>query len=390
MQKRKELGLKLVFCYSLLLNSGAAFIWPLVTMYIDNYLHKSLLVSGLSLLCITGSTIVGNYVGGYLFDRWSAYKTAIIGITISTLAVLMLVFFHGWPTFALLLMLVGIGDGINLTLLNSYATRIKSRDARSVFNILYVGLNIGVVIGTAMVGYLLQYGVAKVFMVALLFYLALWILTVTYFNVDFTNADVVEHTTMNDNMTKTPIKSQVHLIYPICVMVFTIYLSYTLWESVMSVHMVKMGIPFEDYSTLWTVNGLMIVCGQPLINYLSRKLKIRLSHQVFLGVFLFASSFAFLPLANSFTTFLMIMIFLTIGEMMGLPDIPAWIDQLSSRQEKGKYQGTFNALMSSGRALSPLFGGMMIEFWGYNPLFICVTLLMMIALVGVIIINYRH
>lgn len=389
MAKRKELGLKLVFIYSLLLNSGAAFMWPLVTMYIDNYLHKSLLVSGISLLFISGFTIIGNYVGGYLFDHWSAYKTALIGISISTLAVLALVFFHGWPTFALLLIVVGFGDGINLTLLNSYATNIKSRDTRSVFNILYVGLNIGVVVGTTMVGYLLKYGVPVVFLTAAVFYIALWLLTWHYFDVDFSdyNNDDAGSTEENGKVAPTaPAKSKVKLIYPICMMVFTVYLSYTLWESIMSVHMVRLGIPFEQYSLLWTVNGLMIVFGQPIVNWISEKLNVKISYQVFLGIFLFAVSFYFLVFARDFMAFLLIMIFLTIGEMIGLPDVPAWIDQLSSKHEKGKYQGAFNSLMSTGRAISPLFGGFVVEYMGYNPLFIFVSTLMLVALFTVIII----
>lgn len=388
MRKRKELGLKLVFIYSLLLNSGAAFMWPLVTMYIDNYLHKSLLVSGISLLFISGFTIIGNYVGGYLFDHWSAYKASMIGITISTLAIIALIFYHGWPTFAILLVILGFGDGINLTLLNSYATNVKSRDTRTVFNMLYVGLNIGVVIGTAMVGYLLKYGISVVFIAATSFYVALWLLTLIYFNVDFSNYRTNDNESNNVNDNKVSLsKSKIKLIYPICLMVFTVYLSYTLWESVMSVHMVKLGISFEAYSTLWTVNGLLIVFGQPLVNYISKRLKIRINHQVFLGVFLFAMAFYFLVIAKTFPAFLGIMIFLTIGEMIGLPDVPAWIDELSTKEEKGKYQGMFNALMSAGRAISPLFAGFVIESYGYNPLFIFVATLMLVSLIIVMAVS---
>lgn len=390
MRKRKELGLKLVFIYSLLLNSGAAFMWPLVTMYIDNYLHKSLLVSGISLLFISGFTIVGNYVGGYLFDHWSAYKASMIGITISTLAIIALIFYHGWPTFAILLVVLGFGDGINLTLLNSYATNVKSKDTRTVFNMLYVGLNIGVVIGTAMVGYLLKYGVAIVFLAATIFYVALWVLTLFYFNVDFSDYEAnPDESAETKGKNTSPLRSNVRLIYPIVMMVFAVYLSYTLWESVMSVHMVKLGIPFEEYSLLWTVNGLLIVFGQPLVNYVSKRLKIRIAHQVFLGIFLFAIAFYFLIVAKTFPVFLGIMIFLTIGEMIGLPDVPAWIDELSTKQEKGKYQGMFNALMSAGRAISPLFAGFVIEAFGYNPLFIFVATLMLISLLAVVVAN-RH
>lgn len=38
-------------------------------------------------------------------------------------------------------------------------------------------------------------------------------------------------------------------------MVFAIYTSYSLWESVISVHMTNLNIAFKDYSLLWTMNG---------------------------------------------------------------------------------------------------------------------------------------
>ncbi|TPR37212.1 MFS transporter [Apilactobacillus micheneri] len=387
MKKRKGLGMKLIFMYSLLLNSGASFMWPLVTMYINDYLHKSLMVSGVSLLLMSSFMIIGNYVGGFLFDRWSAYKASMIGISISTFAILALIFFNGWPTFAILLLFLGFGDGINLTLLNSYATTVKDRDVRSVFNLLYIGLNLGVVIGTAMVGYLLKYGVATVFIAAGIFYVALWLMTFFYFNVDFNDSQSLPAD--KKQPVKTVEHSKINLIYPICMMVFGVYLSYTLWESVMSVHMVNMGISFESYSSLWTVNGLMIVIGQPLINYLSKKTKIKISTQVFIGILIFAISFYGLIFVKSYTGFLLIMVFLTFGEMIGLPDVPAWIDQLSSKSEKGKYQGVFNALMSAGRAISPLYGGLFVEYLGYNPLFIFTATVIMVTWLIVIYKNKK-
>ncbi|UQS84613.1 MFS transporter [Apilactobacillus apisilvae] len=386
MKKRNSLGMKLIFMYSLLLNSGASFMWPLVTMYINDYLHKSLLVSGISLLLMSSFMILGNYVGGFLFDHWSAYKASMLGISISSIAILLLIFFNGWPTFAVLLIFLGFGDGINLTLLNSYATTVKDRDVRSVFNLLYIGLNLGVVIGTAMVGYLLKYGIAIVFIAASIFYVALWLMTFFYFNVDFNEQQYVA----SDHKEVESVKNSVtKLIYPICIMIFGVYLSYTLWESVMSVHMVNMGISFESYSSLWTVNGLMIVIGQPLINYLSKKINAKISTQVFIGIIIFAISFYGLIFAKNYAGFLTIMIFLTFGEMIGLPDVPAWIDQLSSKSEKGKYQGVFNALMSAGRAVSPLYGGFFVEYLGYNALFIFTASIIVLTLIIVIFKNKK-
>jgi MFS family permease len=325
--------------------------------------------------------ILGNYLGGYLFDRWSAYKTSMIGISVSSIAIVLLIFFHGWPIFAFLLMFLGFGDGMNLTLLNSYATKVTSKSSRYVFNLLYIGLNLGVVIGTAMVGYLLKFGVHTVFVTASFFYVVLWIMTLLKFDVDFsenTNSLTSNAAKPNKQLTTNHNKS---IIYSICLMVFFIYLSYTLWESVMSVHMVNMGISFEKYSTLWTINGLIIVLGQPIVNHLGRRFNMQ--KQIFLGVFIFGISFILLLLTKSYVSFVAVMVILTVGEIMGLPDVPAWIDNLSSPIEKGKYQGFFNSFMSFGRALSPLYGGLFVEYLGYNSLFIISTVFILGSLIYV-------
>ncbi|WP_369395653.1 MFS transporter [Lentilactobacillus senioris] len=103
----------------------------------------------------------------------------------STIGIVTLIFAHDWPIFGIMLMFVGFGDGACLTLLNSYSATIKSRSTRTVFNILYMGTNLGVVIGTLLVGFLLAKGVTVVFTVAAIFYLILFFITIVDFNVKF-------------------------------------------------------------------------------------------------------------------------------------------------------------------------------------------------------------
>lgn len=181
--KRSEIRFSSVILYSLILNAGAAFMWPLVTVYMHNYLHKSLTLAGMTILVMSVFMMIGNYLGGYLFDRWSPYKTAIISVVISMSAIIGLVFFHGWPMFSILLLFVGFGDGACMTLLNSYAASIKTRSTRAIFNVLYIGQNVGIVIGTLMVGFLLSHGVTTVFIVAAIFYFILLVITLIDFNV---------------------------------------------------------------------------------------------------------------------------------------------------------------------------------------------------------------
>ena len=93
--KKDTVKLKWVALASLLNNTGAAFLWPLTTMYMHNYLHQTLTTAGLVMLFMSIVMMAGNYVGGWLFDHWSQYRTALIGVGLSTLAISLLIFIHG-------------------------------------------------------------------------------------------------------------------------------------------------------------------------------------------------------------------------------------------------------------------------------------------------------
>ena len=47
---------------------------------------------------------------------------------------------------------------------------------------------------------------------------------------------------------------------------------------------------------------------------------------------------------------------LTIGEMFASPQMPAWIDDISDPNAKGRSQGMMTMAISLGRAVGPLYG----------------------------------
>ncbi|KRM93352.1 MDR family MFS transporter [Lentilactobacillus senioris] len=380
-KQRTEIRFSSVLIYSLLLNAGSAFLWPLVTVYMHNYLHKSLTLAGVTLFLMSMFMVLGNYVGGLLFDRWSPYKTAIISVLTSTIGIVTLIFAHDWPIFGIMLMFVGFGDGACLTLLNSYSATIKSRSTRTVFNILYMGTNLGVVIGTLLVGFLLAKGVTVVFTVAAIFYLILFFITIVDFNVKFDR-------TAGEKKSAGRVKGKLNsLVLLICFVVLTLYMAYALWESVLSVHMTSLGISFEKYSLLWTLNGIMIVLLQPIANRVGSHFK--LSSQTYVGVALFGLSFLALSFAKEYSAFVIVMITTTLGEIIGFPGIPAWIDTLSTPEQRGTYQGMFNVFVSAGRAIGPVYGGLLLQHSTYQVLFTSSAALIMIFLVLLMIKNKR-
>ena len=75
------------------------------------------------------------------------------------------------------------------------------------------------------------------------------------------------------------------------------------------------------------------------------------------------------------------MVVLTLGEVTVFPTVPAVVDQLSPKDEKGRYQGLLNAFISFGKAVGPALGGLVIEAFSYKPLFItCAVALILVVI----------
>ncbi|MGO2790092.1 MAG: MFS transporter, partial [Lactobacillus delbrueckii] len=160
------------------------------------------------------------------------------------------------------------------------------------------------------------------------------------------------------------------------------WLMYMNWESNLSVYMVSLGIPFHLYSTLWTINAGIIVVVQLILARFPRIFK-SIYLQIYFGIFMFAVSWLTLIFAKTYPGFVLSMSILTLGESTAFSAIPAYVNDMSPYSSKGKYQGMTLVASGVGRAFGPLFGGTLIDLFGYEIMFVvasCGILLCLLAL----------
>ncbi|WP_341779115.1 MDR family MFS transporter [Levilactobacillus sp. HBUAS70063] len=380
---KQEIRLRWLLLGALFSSIGMSFIWPLTTIYMHNRLGTSLTEVGIILLFYSLANVVGSVLGGRLFDRLNPYYLTIGGVSVSLLTLGSLIFNHGWPAFPISLIFLGLASGWTLTMVNSLGTTIHSRDGRYIFNMLYFAQNLGVVLGTAMVGYVYNTSVTLLFGIATsLFVLFLAVAILCYHAPAVMQRQVVKQENQH-----------VHIALPnrrimsgFFISLVIIWIMYEQWVSNLSVYMTGMGIPMKDYSLLWTLNAGLIVVFQALINWFSHYFS-NLYLQVYAGIFFVAVSFVTLIFAKDYLHFVIAMVILTMGEATAFPAIPAIVNNLTPTAVKGKYQGMANAWASVGKAVGPLFGGLVIDHSSYTLLFIiaAVANLAILALNGVII-----
>ena len=382
----REIQLRWLLTGALLSSIGMSFIWPLTSIYLHNRLDISLTVIGVVLLLNSLGSVVGSIIGGRLYDQGDPYRLALFGVGLTGLVLIGLTLWHGWPAYSIWLTLLGIGSGWNITMVNSLGTSIRSKDGRYVFTMLYFAQNVGVVVGTALVGFVYDISITLLFLIAVVLYGFFFGIVL----IKFRPAAKTAQPTRKETTTETPkpsLPSANKLMLTTFFFALLIFwLMYQQWSSNLSVYMTGLGIPLRNYSFLWTLNAALIVVIQLFLNWFNEHVNgIQIIYQILFGLVMVAISFLILITAHTYALFMIAMIALTTGEATASPAIPALVNDLTLREIKGRYQGFVNSWGSVGRALGPLFGGLIIDWLSYRSLFI-IAAVGVFALVAVLIV----
>lgn len=362
---------------------GASFLWPLNTIYIHEHLGKSLTVAGVVLMVNAGATVIGNLAGGVLFDKIGGFKTIILGITITLVSVILLMFFHGWPTYTYLLAFIGFGSGIVFPATYALAVNIWPEGGRKAFNAIYVAQNVGVAAGASLGGIVATFSfhyifIANAALYAIFFFIALF----GYRHID---AGIVSQTSILEQKASGNNPQKFFPLVILCIGYLLCWVGYVQWSTTISSHTQSLNIPLSQYSLLWTINGVLIVCGQPVIAQFVKYVAKSLKQQMIFGFVVLIVSFIVAANAVNFSGFLLAMIILTIGEMLIWPAVPTIADQLAPKGRQGFYQGFVNSTATGGRMIGPLLGGMIVDYYNMNLLFMVIIGLLSIGIITTLI-----
>ncbi len=347
--------------------TGASFLWPLNTIYIHDHLGKSLSMAGIVLMLNAGASVVGNLLGGVLFDKIGGYKSILLGILITLSTLITLVFFQEWPLYIFLMVVIGLGSGIVFPAMYAMGGTVWPEGGRKAFNALYVAQNAGVAIGSALGGLVASYSFSYIFIANAFMYVFFFLIAV--FSYHKISAEKAKQVSVLDEMSPVQNRAKFQALLTLCVGYLLCWVAYSQWASTISAYTQELHISLKQYSFLWTINGLLIVLGQPIINAFIKVAAKTLKMQILVGVTIFIASFAIISVAQQFSHFLAAMIVLTIGEMFVWPAVPTIASMLAPKGKEGFYQGVVNSTATGGRMIGPLLGGILADYYTMNTLF---------------------
>jgi len=362
--------------------TGSSLLWPLNSIYIHDHLGKSLTVAGFILMLNSGASVIGNLIGGALYDKLGGYLSILLGISLTALSLLGLTIWNAWGAYCFFFTLSGFGSGIIYPSMYAMAGNVWPEGGRKAFNSIYVAQNAGVALGSAIGGVIASYSftwifISNTFMYVIFFFIAL----VSYKNIQVQPSmpNAAESRRKQKGSQRNP------ALYALAILGFgylLCWICYVQWQATISTHTQELNIPLAQYSLLWAVNGGLIVFGQPLISLFTKKICPSVKIQMLIGMVIFIVSFLIVGQAEMFAGFLAAMLILTIGEMLVWPAVPTIADKLAPKGKEGFFQGIINSTATGGRMIGPLLGGYLVDVNGIGllvPVLVFLLLLGMIA-----------
>jgi MFS family permease len=357
--------------------TGNSFLWPLNAIYIHDHLGKSLTVAGFVLMLNSGASVIGNLFGGNLFDKIGGYKSILLGIVITLLSLVGLTIWHGWPHYVIFLTISGFGSGIVFPSMYAMAGSVWKEGGRKAFNAIYVAQNAGVAAGAALGGYVASYSFEWIFLGNTLLYLVFFLIAL--FGYKGITPIIGKNTSILKENQIVKNHSKLIALLILCVGYLICWVAYVQWQTTIAAYTQEINISIEQYSILWTINGAIIVLGQPFMNQLIKGVK-SIKTQIVIGTIIFILSFAVAASAEKFIWFIASMTILTIGEMLIWPAVPTIADQLAPPGREGFYQGIVNSTATGGRMIGPVLGGLLVDIYGMSMLFTVLTVLLVVTI----------
>ncbi|WP_017186220.1 MDR family MFS transporter [Alkalibacillus haloalkaliphilus] len=366
--------------------TAASFLWPLNMIYMHYELGTTLAFAGVILFLNQGAAIIGNLVGGTLFDKLGGYRTILLGGAVTIVSAITLSIFHSLIPYAILLICIGFGTGVVVPAMYALAASVWPEGGRRPFNAIYVAQNIGVAVGTATGGLVASYSFSYAFLSNAILFSAFYFLVFFTFKPLGKKTDTSKYSTVASQGFKIHNRKSFVALIILSIGFFIAWVAYVQWQSTIATYTIDLGIPIDQYTWIWVINGLLIISGQPLIKLVTKYITSP-KVQILLGNTIFIISFSYLLQAGTFLDFATGMVILTLGEMLVWPAVPTIAASLAPKGREGFYQGMINSVGTGGRMVGPLFGGLIADHFPMVTLFGLLIILLLVPYVSIFVLG---
>lgn len=370
----------------ILLESSVIGIIFFLSIYFMNVLNLDIATSGIIISFYGMGTVFGGSFGGFLSDKFSSKKIAVINLIIETICMFLLssikspvllminLFLLGFATY-------GFSTSIDIWVLGkcqqTHVTLAK------VINISRVGLNIGFSLSGIIIGFLSNYGFNKIFYL----YTIILLIAIVYMIVFMPeqkskNEMTASSVTNKENISEHKIKQNKKIIITVALCLFFVGLIISQLSVTYPIYVNEKfpALGMKSVSFLFILDTILIMLIQaPLVNVLSK-----FNHVLMVGIGSFLMGLGMLILCFSFTFYLAILscIVWATGEMIFIAMAQLVFYNSANENKKGKQMGFYQSILASSKILGPMIGSFIYFNFGGSVLWYLSALIGFVCLIA--------
>lgn len=352
-------SIQALFMMTLTRAAGGSIVWPFMTVYIRESLVIAVMTVTVLLTVRSIAGMVSTSIAGVIMDRFGRRTALVCSMGGYGLVFGVMAFSHHLTLWVVLMAAQGVFNSMQEVGQRAVVADLVAPEGRSdAYALLRVMKNIGVATGPSVGSILVAVSYPVAFLsAAVLMWVAaaivFWWVPETLVREDYFEGETALKT-QNDLGFGRILQDHRFLVY--CGVFSLIPMVYIMPMTLMPVYMKEQyGLAESNFGIMMTVNALMIVLSE---FWLTRSVKrFQLERVLAVGASFYALSMLIMANANNFESFMMVMVVLTIGEMLVMPNAITFTSNLAPSDMRGRYMSVQQFAWGAGAAVGPLIAG---------------------------------
>lgn len=360
-----------ILFFAILINRMGSMALVFLVLYLHKKYHFSIKDCGLIFSIYGVGALCAGQIGGWLSDRFGAFRTMIIGLFFSALFLFIYPSIHQFMLIALLTFFWSIATEVfrpaNLVAICYFS---EPSQRKAVYALNRLGINLGMSVGPIAGAVIAQHYFNAIFIVnGIATIAAATLLTVKFYSY------LLHDKTAVLKLNRTSVIESFKIAVTdkrLCYMLTAFILSAMIFfqnESALPFFVVHtLELPVIDYGILFSLNTILIILFEIPINLATSHW--RFTSAMFLGSLFMASGYGFLIFADSFFYVALSVVIWTLGEMMLFPGIAAYISEIAPIEKRGAYMGFYTTCLNISLMLGPGIGTYVLQKYNANFLWL--------------------
>ncbi len=350
---------------------GFSMCLPFFSLYLYQERGVSMTAIGFIVLLIGVVSALSQVYSGMLTDKFGRKPLLVWSMVLSCITYIILALLVKAVAPVWILVAIFIASYVLMTLIRptffTMVTDLTEREKLTkAFGLLKAGINVGWALGPAIGGYLLTV-VSYEWLFGLATFTALipLFITVSLLHESLEKSDEKDIIDIK-NIAKV-VKNSNFMIY--IIITFLLLIAFGQMVSTLSVYSVDFaGFTTAQYGSLLTLNGIIVVLLQYPMAYITSS---RTKYKVLItGSLLVCAGLITFSWVGSYALAILAMIMLSFGEITFSPVALSVVSDIAPKRQRGLYMGTFSLSETLGHATGPFIGGILMDVFPNDPIFI--------------------